>query len=173
MRVGGTQPGNQEWEAARVAPFGAPGVVSLGLCPQATQTRATGMENALSNLCGGTAGPQPSPHPRGAGALSSGKRREPPSLCHTQGLPQTLPADKGAMRMKPSCLQCPLLLCVAGKQRSGLFPPGWNSMGRPAFYILAGTQGWILSIIPPVNTSLQRIFKQSQPQVREAHLTSP
>lgn len=139
VRVGGTQPGNQEWEAARVAPCGAPSVVSLGLCPQCTQTRATGMENALSHLCGGTAGPQPSPHPRGAGALSLGKRREPPSLYRTRGLPHTLPADKGAAKMNPSCLQCPLLLCVAGRQRFGLFPPRWNNVGRPAFYILAGT----------------------------------
>lgn len=35
----------------------------LGLCPYSTQTRTTGMENVLSNRCGRTAGPQPSPHP--------------------------------------------------------------------------------------------------------------
>lgn len=60
-RVGGDRTRNGK--QAGVAFFGALSAVSLGLCPDSTQTRATGMENVLSNLCGRTAGPQTSPHP--------------------------------------------------------------------------------------------------------------
>lgn len=87
---------------ARVAPFGGPVWSPMGsaLNPHRPEPQAWKMSSVIFVV--GQQGPRLHHTPRGAGALSSGKRHEDPSLSHTQRLPRTLTADEGAIRTKPS-----------------------------------------------------------------------